>query len=184
MADNVKTLTVNGREVTFTNERNLLEVIRKAGIEIPTFCYHSELSIYGACRLCLVLVEGKGNEHDRLAGAGEGAHHLTLCSRKIEICAATCFAGENSLFTGKKQNHIRLLSRLHSLGYSGNVFVATEGESGFEDDMRTTGLLQFAERHKRSDAVSRFAIENPCTKLLFLLVGKRTTHQECRLWAI
>ncbi len=56
----VKKLTVNGREVEFTDERNLLEVIRKAGIEIPTFCYHSELSIYGACRLCLVQVEGKG----------------------------------------------------------------------------------------------------------------------------
>ncbi|MFA6658216.1 MAG: [Fe-Fe] hydrogenase large subunit C-terminal domain-containing protein, partial [Victivallaceae bacterium] len=55
-----KKLSVNGREVGFTNERNLLEVIRKAGIEIPTFCYHSELSIYGACRLCLVNVEGKG----------------------------------------------------------------------------------------------------------------------------
>ncbi|MDO4558293.1 MAG: [FeFe] hydrogenase, group A [Planctomycetia bacterium] len=55
-----KKLTVNGREVEFTTERNLLEVIRKAGIDIPTFCYHSELSIYGACRLCLVLVEGRG----------------------------------------------------------------------------------------------------------------------------
>ncbi|MDO5581093.1 MAG: [FeFe] hydrogenase, group A [Planctomycetia bacterium] len=55
-----KTLTVNGQEVEFTNERNLLEVIRKAGIDIPTFCYHSELSIYGACRLCLVEVEGRG----------------------------------------------------------------------------------------------------------------------------
>ncbi len=55
-----KTLTVNGRTLTFTDERNLLEVIRKAGIDLPTFCYHSELSIYGACRLCLVLVEGKG----------------------------------------------------------------------------------------------------------------------------
>ncbi len=55
-----KTLTVNGRVVSFTNERNLLEVIRKAGIEMPTFCYHSELSIYGACRLCLCLVEGRG----------------------------------------------------------------------------------------------------------------------------
>lgn len=55
-----KKLTVNGREVEFTTERNLLEVIRKAGINLPTFCYHSELSIYGACRLCLVLVEGKG----------------------------------------------------------------------------------------------------------------------------
>ncbi|MEG2075317.1 MAG: 2Fe-2S iron-sulfur cluster-binding protein, partial [Victivallaceae bacterium] len=55
-----KTLTVNGITVTFDAERNLLEVIRKAGIEIPTFCYHSELSIYGACRLCLVQVDGKG----------------------------------------------------------------------------------------------------------------------------
>ena len=61
MADTaIKKLTVNGREVTFSDERNLLEVIRKAGIDIPTFCYHSELSIYGACRLCLVDVEGKG----------------------------------------------------------------------------------------------------------------------------
>lgn len=56
----IKTLTVNGREVEFTDERNLLEVIRKAGIDLPTFCYHSELSIYGACRLCLVHVEGRG----------------------------------------------------------------------------------------------------------------------------
>ncbi|MDO4550631.1 MAG: [FeFe] hydrogenase, group A [Planctomycetia bacterium] len=55
-----KVLTVNGREVEFTDERNLLEVIRKAGIDLPTFCYHSELSIYGACRLCLVQVEGRG----------------------------------------------------------------------------------------------------------------------------
>ena len=55
-----KTLKVNGREVEFTTERNLLEVIRKAGIDIPTFCYHSELSVYGACRLCLVEVEKRG----------------------------------------------------------------------------------------------------------------------------
>ena len=32
----------------------MLEVIRKAGIKLPTFCYHSELSIYGACRMCMV----------------------------------------------------------------------------------------------------------------------------------
>ncbi|MCQ2504532.1 MAG: [FeFe] hydrogenase, group A [Saccharofermentans sp.] len=36
------------------NERNLIEVIRKSGIEMPTFCYHSDLSIYGACRMCMV----------------------------------------------------------------------------------------------------------------------------------
>ncbi len=54
------TITINGREVAIDGERNLLEVIRKAGIELPTFCYHSELSIYGACRLCLVEIQGKG----------------------------------------------------------------------------------------------------------------------------
>ena len=59
MADSRK-LTVNGREIEFTDERNLLEVIRQAGIDLPTFCYHSELSIYGACRLCLVEVTQNG----------------------------------------------------------------------------------------------------------------------------
>ncbi len=54
------TVIVNGNEIAINGERNLLELIRKANIEIPTFCYHSELSIYGACRLCLVEVEGKG----------------------------------------------------------------------------------------------------------------------------
>jgi NADH-quinone oxidoreductase subunit G len=53
-------ITVDGRNISFNGERNLLEVIRKANIEIPTFCYHSELSVYGACRMCLVDVEGRG----------------------------------------------------------------------------------------------------------------------------
>ena len=48
------TMTIDGRQITFTDEPNVLAVIRKAGIEIPTLCYHSELSIYGACRLCTV----------------------------------------------------------------------------------------------------------------------------------
>jgi NADH-quinone oxidoreductase subunit G len=55
-----QTLTIDGFAVSFQGERNLLEVIRKAHIELPTFCYHSELSIYGACRLCVVDVEGRG----------------------------------------------------------------------------------------------------------------------------
>ncbi len=60
MNEDKKTLFVNNREIEIAGERNLLEVIRKAGIDIPTFCYHSELSIYGACRLCLVDVKGRG----------------------------------------------------------------------------------------------------------------------------
>ncbi len=53
-------MTIDGRQVPVEGERNILEVARKAGIDIPNFCYHSELSVYGACRLCLVEVEGRG----------------------------------------------------------------------------------------------------------------------------
>ena len=48
------TMMIDGRKVEFTNEKNVLSVIRKAGIDIPTLCYHSEVSTFGACRLCTV----------------------------------------------------------------------------------------------------------------------------------
>ena len=48
------TITINGKKVEFTDEKNVLTIIRKAGIDMPTLCYHSELSTFGACRLCTV----------------------------------------------------------------------------------------------------------------------------------
>ena len=50
----MKYITINNRKVPLEGEKNLLSVIRKAGIDLPTFCYHSELSTYGACRMCVV----------------------------------------------------------------------------------------------------------------------------------
>ena len=50
----MKYMTINNRRVPFENEKNVLTVIRNAGIELPTFCYHSELPTYGACRMCIV----------------------------------------------------------------------------------------------------------------------------------
>lgn len=57
MADNKKTLFIEGKEVEFTDEPNLLEVIRKAGMNVPTFCYRPDLTSFGACRMCVVEVE-------------------------------------------------------------------------------------------------------------------------------
>ena len=53
-------ITVDGIQIPLSGEKNLLEVIRKSGIDLPTFCYHSNLSVYGACRMCLCEVEGRG----------------------------------------------------------------------------------------------------------------------------
>ncbi len=58
--EKIATLILDGKEVPIADERNVLELARAHGVTIPTFCYHSELSVYGACRLCLVDIEGRG----------------------------------------------------------------------------------------------------------------------------
>lgn len=58
--DTKQYMIIDGIPVEIEGEKNLLELIRKAGIKLPTFCYHSELSIYGACRMCMVENEWGG----------------------------------------------------------------------------------------------------------------------------
>lgn len=60
MTEDKKTLFIDGKEVEFTDEPNLLEVIRKAGLNVPTFCYRPDLTSFGACRMCVVEIEGRG----------------------------------------------------------------------------------------------------------------------------
>ena len=55
-----KYMTIDGIPVEIEGEKNILELCRKIGIKMPTFCYHSELSTYGACRMCMVENEWGG----------------------------------------------------------------------------------------------------------------------------
>lgn len=47
-------MIIDNVPVEIKDEKNILELVRKAGIELPTFCFYSELSVYGACRMCMV----------------------------------------------------------------------------------------------------------------------------------
>lgn len=63
MADtNVPYMTIDNIPVPIEGEQNMLELMRKAGINLPTFCYHSYLSVHGACRMCMVENERGGIE--------------------------------------------------------------------------------------------------------------------------
>jgi len=53
-------LQIDGREVAAREGMTVLEAAQKAGISIPTLCYHEKLEPYGACRLCIVEVEERG----------------------------------------------------------------------------------------------------------------------------
>lgn len=55
----VKTLTIDGKLVSARAEQTLLEAARDAKIPIPTLCHLEGLSDVGACRMCLVEVEGQ-----------------------------------------------------------------------------------------------------------------------------
>ena len=51
-------LTINGREVKVPAGTTILEAAEQNGIIIPRLCYDKDLTLYGACRLCVVEVEG------------------------------------------------------------------------------------------------------------------------------
>ena len=52
------TITINGSQISGRDGMTILEVARENGIDIPTLCYHEKLTPIGACRLCVVEVEG------------------------------------------------------------------------------------------------------------------------------
>ena len=51
------TLTVDGKKVTAPAGTLLIEACKTVGIELPSFCYYPNLSLQGACRMCLVKIE-------------------------------------------------------------------------------------------------------------------------------
>ena len=55
---NTVTLTIDGVQVTVPANYTILEAAAEAGINIPTLCYLKDINQIGACRLCLVEIEG------------------------------------------------------------------------------------------------------------------------------
>jgi NADH dehydrogenase/NADH:ubiquinone oxidoreductase subunit G len=57
----LSTVHIDGKEVPFREGQTLYEAIRGAGQNVPTLCYDSRLEAFGACRLCVVELEGARN---------------------------------------------------------------------------------------------------------------------------
>ena len=54
-------LTIDGKAVSVQNGSTILQAARSAGIKIPTLCYLKDVNEIGACRVCVVEVEGNEN---------------------------------------------------------------------------------------------------------------------------
>ena len=75
MSELVK-LTINDQEIAVPKGTNLIEAAKKAGADVPHFCYHSHLPVAGNCRMCMVEVEG-------MRGLPIGCN--TVCSEGMKV---------------------------------------------------------------------------------------------------
>ena len=54
-------LFIDDTKVNVPEGTSILDAAETLGIRIPTLCYHPDLSLEGACRVCIVEVEGARN---------------------------------------------------------------------------------------------------------------------------
>lgn len=80
------TLTVDGRSVLAGEGQTVLEACRAAGVHIPTLCHDPRLKPYGACRMCVVEIEGmRGYPTSCTVEAAEGMVVVTQSDTLREL---------------------------------------------------------------------------------------------------
>ena len=58
MADDNLSIVVDGREIPARRDQTVIQAALDAGLHIPYLCYYPSMKPYGACRMCVVEVEG------------------------------------------------------------------------------------------------------------------------------
>ncbi len=59
--ENIITINVNNKDYKVDKNKTIMQALDEIGYHIPRLCYHPKLSIEGACRLCIVEVDGMPN---------------------------------------------------------------------------------------------------------------------------
>jgi NADPH-dependent glutamate synthase beta subunit-like oxidoreductase/formate hydrogenlyase subunit 6/NADH:ubiquinone oxidoreductase subunit I/ferredoxin len=77
------TVTIDGRELTGRVGQTILEICRDNGIEVPTLCYEPKLPGFGACRMCVVEVEGE--EHPPISCARLAEPGMTVATQTEQV---------------------------------------------------------------------------------------------------
>ena len=80
----VKTLRIDGRDVTGRHEESILDVARQNNIFIPRLCEMDGLSDVGACRLCLVEIKGQNKLLPACVTSVEEGMEVTTDSERLQ----------------------------------------------------------------------------------------------------
>jgi len=84
LEENIMKLTVNGKSVEAQNGETILSLLKREGIKVPTLCHMEDMLPSGACRICVVEVEGQNNLVPSCSfPAAEGMKILTHSPRVV-----------------------------------------------------------------------------------------------------
>ena len=65
------TITIDGKQISVDENLSILEAAQEADVKIPTLCYLKDVNEVGACKMCVVEVEGS-------------RHLVTSCNTKVK----------------------------------------------------------------------------------------------------
>lgn len=94
----IVTLTIDGQKVTVPKDYNIIQAAKRVGVDIPALCYDPNLEVVGACRLCLVEIEGAKKP-------------TTACSTKV--AEGMVVNTETELLVGLRKEILQLLLDNH-----------------------------------------------------------------------
>jgi len=80
-----RTIVLDGEEVPFERGETIFEVAERHRKEIPTLCYDDRLEAFGACRLCVVELEGARNPVASCTTKAEPGMRVTTKSGSLEM---------------------------------------------------------------------------------------------------
>ena len=96
-------IVINGNEFSFEPGESILDIARRNSIDIPTLCHLKGASPTGACRVCVVEVEGaRAVTVVRVGGVGRHTH------RRHDQAVALRIRGRGA--------EVEILTLIHSLG--------------------------------------------------------------------
>lgn len=142
-------LTIDGFNVEVDDGQTIMQAADKLGIKIPRLCYHPDLSIMGACRVCIVEVEGMRNPVASCAHpAGQGMKvqtHTPLLRRlRRDIVELLIDNHPKDCLTCDRDGNCELQDLAYSLGVRERLF---EGErKRFETDSSSRAVVRNAEK--------------------------------------
>ena len=132
------TLTINGQNIETENGSTVLHAASKANIHIPTLCYLPEVQAIGACRVCLVEVEGMGNLQAACvfpATEGLKVHTNTEKVRKARKFSVEMLLSNHSMdcLTCARNLNCELQKIANELGVSEIRFTGEKSKGGIDD---------------------------------------------------